>query len=249
MADPPLPLLPPNAGSAPHRPSIIPRLSYDPNFPWERYGLLCASAMRSRWTDPRRGCVHRRNSSSANSFVTGPTGRQESSHFDRDRWASASSSTSAGNALNEMSIAPSGLRTVPIPERLTSSCNSCRQRKTRCDGNPPRPCGPCTNRGAEDECSYVTTVRRHGPGKLEPTIEEQSLEHPHREGMVRGHGALRRTYTVDSGMPEDRHGVTRRREADMLLPGREKRTRTTSPESERASRPVSGYQYDGDQDR
>lgn len=205
--------------------------------------------MRFTSIDSPRGCVYRRNSSSANSFVTAPTGGQESSQFDRDRWASATPSTLAGNALNAMSLGPPGLRATPIPDRSTISCNSCRQRKTRCDGNPPQPCGPCMKRGADAECSYAATPRRRVPRKPETTMEAQSFEHPHREGMVAGQSALRRTYTVDSGIPEDRHGVTRRREADMLSPGREKRTRTTSPESERASRPVSGYQYDGDQDR
>jgi len=50
-------------------------------------------------------------------------------------------------------------------ERQAISCNMCRQRKSKCDGNPPYPCGPCTKKGTESQCQYAQYVRRRGPAK------------------------------------------------------------------------------------
>jgi hypothetical protein len=64
----------------------------------------------------------------------------------------------------------------------------------------------------------VPYVRRRGPGKRRPTLEEQSLEHEDRDGMNPGEGALRRMYTVDGHLPSDQHGVTRRPGVDRISP-------------------------------
>jgi len=53
----------------------------------------------------------------------------------------------------------------PSESRQAISCNMCRQRKSKCDGNPPYPCGPCTKKGTDDQCQYAQFVRRRGPAK------------------------------------------------------------------------------------
>ncbi|OQU97619.1 Fungal Zn2-Cys6 binuclear cluster domain-containing protein isoform 2 [Cladophialophora immunda] len=52
----------------------------------------------------------------------------------------------------------SGLR-KPKRTKIAAACESCRQRKTRCDGLRPA-CGPCQRRGlAETECTYMEKGR------------------------------------------------------------------------------------------
>lgn len=75
------------------------------------------------------------------------------------------------------------------------------------------------------------------------------MDHEDPEGMNPGDGAMRRMYTVDGHLPSDQHGVTRRLDADRISPGREKRTRTTSPILQRTGRPVSESEYEGIQAR
>lgn len=58
---------------------------------------------------------------------------------------------------------------------------------------------------------------------------------------------LHRSYTVDGGLTEDQHGIVRRPEVERETPGGEKRTRTTSPESQGRNGPVLEERSDDDE--
>jgi hypothetical protein len=55
-------------------------------------------------------------------------------------------------------------------KRQPISCNMCRLRKLKCDGVPPAPCTACTKRGSDEQCEYVSYIRRRGPGKKSDAV-------------------------------------------------------------------------------
>lgn len=63
-------------------------------------------------------------------------------------------------------------------ERQAISCDMCRQRKSKCDGNSRQPCNPCIKKGTEDRCFYATFVRRRGPAKKKDGSHEGSNSPP-----------------------------------------------------------------------
>lgn len=54
--------------------------------------------------------------------------------------------------------------TKSIPTRVTTTCESCRSRKVKCDKVHPR-CGPCAKHGLE--CIFVHERFKRGPRKGE----------------------------------------------------------------------------------
>lgn len=95
-----------------------------------------------------------------------------------------------------------------IGERQAISCQMCRQRKSKCDGNPPYPCGPCTKKGTEDQCQYATYVRRRGPAKKKEHGSNEGSNSPPADGAYgidpsrRGKSGSARKYD-DQGGRED----------------------------------------------
>lgn len=90
-------------------------------------------------------------------------------------------------------------------DRQAISCNMCRQRKSKCDGNPPYPCGPCSKKGTEDQCMYATFVRRRGPAKKKEHGSGQGSNSPPHDGsygmdgLQRGNSGSTRKYDEQGG--------------------------------------------------
>ena len=90
--------------------------------------------------------------------------------------------------------------------RQAISCNMCRQRKSKCDGNPPYPCGPCTKKGTDDQCQYAQFVRRRGPAKKKGQGSNEGSNSPPPVDMLYGLDQSHRSQSGSARRYEDQGG-------------------------------------------